>query len=228
MEHQGMRAAGVVLSALVLATALTGCSAKKKSLAANLSPSANAAANNSPTNNGAGASASGGTNAAAAGSAAAGNGGAVLGDNPGCHLLSASDVKSAAGKDLPSMTGNVGGGMQGNTGHQSCLYTADQTGHGADVDVEINTFASGATDQLATLNTNQKDQVDSQNQIAAGSAVLKDVNVGDKGFEVDIHATGTNDESVWFVKGDKVVNIEVNSGVAGSALTLAQEVAGKI
>jgi hypothetical protein len=126
------------------------------------------------------------------------------------------------------MTGNVGGGMQGNTGHQSCLYTADQTGHGADVDVEINTFASGAKDQLATMNTNQKDQVDSQNQIAAGSAVLKDVSVGDQGFEVDVHATGANDESVWFVKGDKVVNVEVNSGVAGSALTLAKEVAGKI
>jgi hypothetical protein len=225
MDQLGRRTTGVVLSALVLATVLTGCSTKKKSVA-NLPPSANAAAGNS-TGNGASAAAAG-SKAGAAGSAAAGGGGAVLGDNPGCHLLPASDVKAAAGKDLPAMTGNVGGGMQGNTGHQSCLYTADQTGHGADVDVEINTFASGAKDQLATMNTNQKDQVDSQNQIAAGSAVLKDVSVGDQGFEVDVHATGANDESVWFVKGDKVVNVEVNSGVAGSALTLAKEVAGKI
>jgi len=227
MEHQGIRAAGVVLSALVLATALTGCSAKKKSLAANLAPSANAAASNGTTNNGAGASAGGGTNAPAAGSAAAG-GGAILDDNPGCHLLSASDVKTAVGKDLPSLLGNVGGGMQGNTGHQSCTYTADTTGHGADVNVEINTFVGTAKDQLATARKNQQDQADSLNQITAGAAVLKDASVGDQGFEVDTHSPGVNDESVWFVKGDKVVNIEVNSGVAGSALTLAQEVAGKI
>lgn len=227
MEHRGMRVAGVVLSALVLASSLTGCSAKKKSLAANLSPSANAAAGSSAADNGTSASASG-TNAAGGDSAAAGNGGAVLDDNPGCHLLSASDVKNAVGKDLPSLLGNVGGGMQGNTGHQSCTYTADTTGHGADVNIEINTFVGTAKDQLATARKNQQDQADSLNQITAGAAVLKDDSVGDQGFEVDTHSPGVNDESVWFVKGDKVVNIEVNSGVAGGALTLAQEVAGKI
>ncbi len=46
---------------------------------------------------------------------------------------------------------------------------------------------------------------------------MKDASVGDQGFEVDIHSPGVNDESVWFVKGDKIANIEVSSGVAGSA-----------
>ena len=226
MEQAGKRAAGVVLSALVLATALTGCSTKKKSPTANLAPTAAAAGGQSNANTPS-ASAAGGTNAAA-GSAAAGSGGAVLDDNPGCHLLSASDVKSAVGKDLPSLLGNVGGGIQGNTGHQSCTYTADSTGHGADVNVEINTFASGATDQLATARKNQQDQADSLNQLTAGSAVIKDASVGDKGFEIDIHSPGVDDESVWFVKGAKLADIEVSSGVAGGAAKLAQEIAGKI
>ncbi len=148
MDQLGKRVVGAVLSALVLATAATGCSKSNKTARTSPTQSAAAAGDSSAANNGGGASASG--NGGGGGSAAAGNGGAVLDDNPGCHLLSASDVKSAAGKDLPSLLGNVGGGMQGNTGHQSCLYTADSTGHGADVDLEINTFASGAKDQLAT------------------------------------------------------------------------------
>jgi len=64
----------------------------------------------------------------------------ILGDNPGCHLLSASDVKNAVGKDRPSLLGNVSNGQAGNTGHESCTYTADETGKGAAVNLEINTF----------------------------------------------------------------------------------------
>lgn len=225
------RFTGIALaSVLALATALTGCSKSSKSPSADATALAKALG----SQNQAGAAA---TNAAGGGGGGgSGNGNAsspsadstILGDNPGCHLLSADDVKNAVGKDLPSLTGNLGGGMEGNSGHQSCTYTADDTGHGADVNVEINTFASGATDQLTKLRSSQQDQVDSQNQIAAGAAVLKDAGVGDGGFEVDIHSTGVNDEAVWFTKGDKVVNVEVGDGQPGGALKLAQELAGKV
>ena len=96
--------------------------------------------------------------------------------------------RAAAGKDLPAMTGNVGGGMQGNTGHQSCLYTADQTGHGADVDIEINTFAQRREGPARHDEHEPERPGRLANQITAGSAVLKDVSVGDQGFEVDIHS----------------------------------------
>lgn len=226
----------VVVWALALATAVSGCSKSSKS-PTDLSALANAGGSQS-------AAAGGGNtaNTANTGNTATGGGGApgnadassgsadstILGDNPGCHLLSADDVKNAVGKDLPSLLGNVGGGLEGNAGHQSCIYTADDTGHGADVNVEINTFPSTAKDQLSKLRPSQQDQVDSENQIAAGSATLKDASVGDGGFEVDVHATDVNDESVWFTKGDKVVNVEVSDGHPGGAFQLAQELAGKV
>jgi len=186
---------------------------------------------------GAGASAGSGSGGGSAGvgggasssdSAAAAGGSSILGDNPGCHLLSASDVKNAVGKDLPSLLGNVSNGQAGNTGHESCTYTADETGKGAAVNLEIDTFPGSAKQQLSTFRSGQQDQVDSENQIQAGSATLKDVSVGDGDFEADLHANGVDDEDVWFTKGDKVVNVEVDSGVRGGALQLAQEIAGKI
>lgn len=215
--------------ALALATTLTACSKSSKS-PTGLSNLAKAAGSQN-------AAAAGGGSAGAAGAGGGSGGGdssnpsadsTILGDNPGCHYLSADDIKSAVGKDLPSLLGNLGGGMQGNTGHQSCTYTADDTGHGADVNVEINTFAGTAKDQLSTMRQNQQDQVDSDNQITANSATLKDVSVGDGGFEIDIHSSQVNDESVWFTKGDKVVNVEVGDGQQGGAFQLAQKLAGKV
>ena len=152
----------------------------------------------------------------------------ILGDNPGCHLLSASDVKNAVGKDLPWLLGNVSNGQAWNTGHESCTYIANETGKGAAVNLEINTFPGSAKQQLSTFRSGQQDQVDSENQIQAGSATLKDVSVGDGGFEADLHANGVDDGDVWFTKGDKVVNVEVDSGVRGGAPQLAQEIAGRI
>jgi len=152
----------------------------------------------------------------------------ILGDNPGCHLPSASDVKNAVGKDLPWLLGNVSNGQAWNTGHESCTYIANETGKGAAVNLEIDTFPGSAKQQLSTFRSGQQDQVDSENQIQAGSATLKDVSVGDGDFEADLHANGVDDEDVWFTKGDKVVNVEVDSGVRGGAPQLAQEIAGKI
>lgn len=216
--------------ALALAMALAGCSKSSKSPTADLSNLAKAAGSQNAAAGGGGSAAAGGAGGGA-GNSDASNPTAdstILGDNPGCHYLSADDVKNAVGKDLPSLLGNLGGGMQGNTGHQSCTYTADDTGHGADVNVEINTFPGTAKDQLSKLRTSYQDQVDSDNEAAAGTATLKDVSVGDGGYEVDVHATNGYDESVWFTKGDKVVNVEVGGGQPGSAVQLAQKLAGKV
>lgn len=220
-----------VASVLTLATTLTGCSKSSKSRTADLSALAKAAGSQQTAAGGdgsAGNTASNGGGGSGNGAASASGDSSILGDNPGCHLLSASDVKNAVGKDLPSLTGNLGGGMEGNTGHQSCTYTGDDTGHGADVNVEINTFPGTAKDQLSKLRTSHQDQVDSDNEAAAGTATLKDVSVGDGGYEVDVHATSGYDESVWFTKGDKVVNVEVGGGNPGGALQLAQALAGKV
>jgi hypothetical protein len=214
-----------VASVLAVATTLTGCSKSSKSPAANLTALAKAAGTQQAAAAGGGSTGNATQNG---GTASASGDSSILGDNPGCHLLSASDVKNAVGKDLPSLTGNLGGGMEGNTGHQSCTYTADNTGHGADVNVEVNTFVGTAKDQLNKMRQDQQDQVDSDNQIAANSATLKDASVGDGGFEIDIHSSQVNDESVWFTKGDKVVNVEVGDGQPGGALQLAQELAGKV
>ena len=177
---------------------------------------------------GSGGSAGGGGGASSSDSPAAAGYSSILGDNPGCHLLSASDVKNAVGKDLPWLLGNVSNGQAWNTGHESCTYIANETGKGAAVNLEIDTFPGSAKQQLSTFRSGQQDQVDSENQIQAGSATLKDVSVGDGDFEADLHANGVDDEDVWFTKGDKVVNVEVDSGVRGGAPQLAQEIAGRI
>jgi hypothetical protein len=224
MRHMTNRAAGVVVWGVAVAIAASGCSTSHKASSSDLSALANAAGGGGAQNSaGAGAS-----DSAAGNSPASDSGEPILGDNPGCHMLSASDIKTAVGKDLPSLLGNVGGGQAGNTGHQSCTYTGDSTGKGADVNLEIDTFVGTAKDQLATLRKSFQDQADSQNQFASGSAVLKDVSIGDGGFEFDVHATSGYDETVWFVKGDKLASVEVGGGNPGGAANLAQEVAGKI
>ncbi|MGH8889943.1 MAG: hypothetical protein ACRDV3_09340 [Acidothermaceae bacterium] len=216
MGRRTKRTANAVFWVLVLATSVTACSQSSKSPTPDSSSHASAIGGN------------GGGSSSSSDSAAAAGGSDILGDNPGCHLLSASDIKNVVGNDLPSLLGNVSGGLEGNTGHQSCTYTGDDTGKGADVNVVIDTFPGTAKDQLSKLRPSQQDQVDSENQIAAGTATLKDVSVGDGGYEVDVHATSGYDESVWFTKGDKVVNVEVGRGNAGGALQLAQEIAGKV
>jgi hypothetical protein len=232
MERPIQRTGVALVCALVFGTAMTGCSSSSKSPTPDLSALAQAAANQSAgganaSSNGS-AAAGGGSAAAGDGSAAANGDSEIIGDNPGCHLLSASDIKNAVGKDLPSLLGNLSKGQAGNTGHQSCTYTADETGKGADVNLEIDTFPGTAKDQLNTFRSAQQDDVDSENQIVANTATLKDISVGDGGFEADVHSAGVDDENVWFTKGDKLVNVEVGSGVRGGALQLAQEIAGKI
>lgn len=214
-----------IASVLAVATTLSGCSKSSKSPDV---ASAAKALGTQPGGAGGGSSNGAGNGGGGGGSSNPSADSTILGDNPGCHLLSAADVKNAVGKDLPSLTGNLGGGMEGNTGHQSCTYTADDTGHGADVNVEVNTFPGTAKDQLAKLRPSLQDQVDSDNAVTAGAATLKDASVGDGGFEVDIHATSGYDESVWFTKGDKVVNVEVSGGQPGGASQLATELAGKV
>ena len=218
----GARPARWAGAALVVALALAACSSSGGG------PPAGPQTHAGGSPRAAGPSGSGPGGGAPGGSASGSAGATVLGDNPGCHLLSAADVTAAAGKALPAMTGNAGGGLTGNSGHESCLYTADSTAHGAYVHLDINTFASGASGQLATLRTALQSQVDSRNGETAGSASLKDAAVGDGGFVAVMPGAVGNDETVWFTKGPKVVEVEVGGGPAGSALTLAQKVAGKV
>jgi hypothetical protein len=210
------------LSTVVLGLGLAACSSHRSGLPTVPTTGATAAQGNTAAAQGGG----GGSNAAnpGGGSAAAATD-TVLGGGKGCALLSASDVTNAVGIPLPSMLGSVNGGIEGNTAHDSCLWTKDSTGTGADVSVEINTFASGVSTQLATQRKNNQDQADSANQLAANSASVKDAAVGDAGYEIDY--TDPADETVWFTKGSKLISVEVNKGHPGAALTLAKLVAGK-
>jgi hypothetical protein len=210
------------LGIAVLGLGLAACSSHHSSLPTVPTTGATAAQGNT-----AAAQAGGGASKAAnpAGGSAAAATDTVLGGGKVCGLVSASDVTSAAGIPLPSMLGNISGGMQGNTAHDGCLWTKDSTGRGADVNIAINTFPSGVSTQLATLRAQAQDQVDSLNGQTPNSASVKDASVGDAGWEVD-YTTGP-DETVWFTKGAKLTQVEVNQGHPGAALTLAKLVAGK-
>jgi hypothetical protein len=140
-------------------------------------------------------------------------------------LLSASDVKAAVAIDLGDLTGNISGGMQGATAHDGCLYTKDVSGVGPGVNLQINTFAD-AKGQLATHRAKDTDMAANLNQLSANAQTMKDVTVGDGGDEV-LTSAGP-DETVWFVNGSKLVQVEVIKGALGAALTLANTVVGKV
>jgi hypothetical protein len=145
-------------------------------------------------------------------------------DGQGAATGAASSA-AAAGIDLADLTGNISGGMQGATAHDECLNTKDVSGVGPGVNLQINTFAD-AKGHLAAQRAKDTDMAANLNQLSANAQTIKDVTVGDGGYEV-LTSAGP-DETVWFVKGSKLVQVEVIKGVPGAALTLANTVVGKV
>jgi hypothetical protein len=218
-------AVNVAVLAVVVAGGAAGCSKSTHApTVAKALQSAAAQAAAGASNAAAGAS----TAAAAAGgaSSAAAAGNTLLAGNAGCKLLSAADVKAAAGIDLGNITGNISGGMQGASAHDACLYTKDEGGTGPAVNLDINTFSDAAS-QLSTQRAKDTDTAKTLNDMAPNAETIKDVTVGDGGAYEAITSAGP-DELVWFVKGSKLVDVEVSQGVPGAALTLAKLLAGKV
>ena len=180
--------------------------------------------------------AAGGNGGTAASSAAAGAGGAAqasaaAGDNtllatgPACQMLTAADVQAAVGMPLGNITGDISGGPQGATNYHSCIWTKDASGTGAAVNVSYGTYAS-ASSQLATQKATDTDTANQLNSLSPNSQTIKDVSVGDGGYELTTSAGG--DDTITFTKGQQLVQVEVVKGVSGAAMTIAQKVASKL
>ncbi len=139
-----------------------------------------------------------------------------------CGFLSPADRHDAVGMDLPFMTGATSAGMRGASAHDACLYTEDNTGVGAAIDIETNTFGGEALSQLAKQRAGDQDQV-----AGLPGITLRDAAVAEGGYELDA-AAGQRTEDMWFVKGGRLVKVEVIRGRAGKALAVARLVAGKL
>jgi hypothetical protein len=226
----GTRIRSVAAFAMVAITtiasfSLTACSksTKSKAVLPNVTaPSQAVAANGSTASAGASTSAGGG--GAGAASAAAGAN-TLLASGPACQLLTAADVEAAVGMPLGNITGDISGGPQGATNYHSCNWTKDASGEGAAVNIEYGTYASGSA-QLATQKATDTGTVNTLNSAVPNSQTIKDVSVGDGGYELTTSAGG--DDTITFAKGQQLVQVEVVKGVPGAAMTVAQKVASKL
>jgi hypothetical protein len=215
--------AGVAVALAVCASfVLAGCSKSHKT--ATVPPNATSAAG---AGAGAAASSAGGGGQAAtaaaggAGSASAGGGGnTLLATGPVCQWLTQAQVTAAAGKPLTDVTGDISGGPQGVLTYHSCLWTPDG-GTGSGVSIEVGTWPSGSA-QLAK----QKSTDEGNASAIPGSATVTSVSVGDGGYEVTY--ASAHSETVTFSKGASVVVVEVDNGVAGAALTVANIIEPKV
>ncbi|HZV26577.1 MAG TPA: hypothetical protein VFG00_09820 [Acidothermaceae bacterium] len=147
----------------------------------------------------------------------------LLANGPACQILTAADVQAAAGIPLGNITGDISGGPQGATNYHSCIWTKDASGTGAAVNVAYGTYPSAST-ELATEKARDAGTADQLNSLAPNSQTVKDVSVGDGGYEL----TTTGDDAITFTKGQQVVQVEVIKGVAGAAMVVAQKVASKL
>ena len=217
-----VRKVGVTVALVACASfVLAGCSKSNKT--ATLPPNATAAAGAgggaAASSAGGGASAGGG--GAAAGSAsAAGGGNTLLAKGPVCQWLTQAQVTAADGKPLTDVTGDISGGPQGVLTYHSCTWTPDG-GAGSGVNIEVGTWPSGSA-QLAAQKTTDEGNASA----IPGSATVTSVSVGDGGYEVN-YASAHND-TVTFAKGASVVSVEVDNGVAGAALMLANIIEPKV
>jgi hypothetical protein len=201
---------------------LTACSKSNK--AKTVTANATAASQAAQGNGGAAASSAGSGAEAAAGTSAAAGGNTLLATGPACQILTAADVQAAVGMSLGNITGDISGGPQGATNYHSCIWTKDASGEGAAVNVAYGTYAS-ASGELATEKTRDAGTADQLNSLAPNSQTVKDVSVGDGGYEL---TTNTGDDSITFTKGQQVVQVEVIKGVAGATMVIAQKVASKL
>jgi hypothetical protein len=202
---------------------LAACSKSSKSKA--VIPNATAPSQAAQGGGGAGASSAGGTGGGggAASSAAAG-GDTLLAIGPACQIVTAADIQAAVGMPLGNITGDISGGPQGATNYHSCIWTKDASGTGAAVNIAYGTYSS-ASAQLAKQKATDTDTANTLNSMAPSSQAIKDVSVGDGGYEV---TTSVGDDTIWFTKGQQLAQVEVIKEVPGATLTIAQKVASKL
>lgn len=223
MEHarrQPMSAIGVAALAPVvvsMAFVLAGCSKSHHSTALTPNTSANAA--NGSAAGGAGGAASSAAGAGGAASAA-GGGNTLLARGPVCQWLTAAQVTAAAGKPLTDLTGDISGGPQGVLTYHSCTWTPDG-GTGSGINIEVGTWPSGSA-QLAK----QKATDEGNASGLPNPPTTTTVSVGDGGYEMNY--VDANTDTVTFSKGNSVVSVEVDHGVAGAALSLAKLIEPKV
>jgi hypothetical protein len=202
---------------------LTACSKsnKAKTVTPNVSAPSQAAQDNGGVGS-AGTSAPGG----GGGNASADAGGdTLLATGPACQMLTAADIQAAVGMPLGNITGDISGGPQGVTNYHSCIWTKDASGTGAAVNVDYGTYPS-ASSELAKRKANESDTANQLNSMAPNSQTVKDVPLGDGGYEV-ITSAGP-DDAITFTKGQQLIEVEVIKGVAGAAMVIAQKVASKL
>jgi hypothetical protein len=219
------RASTAVVLVVCVAFGLAGCSKSHKS--ATVPPNATAAASAGATaaSSAGGGAASGTAAGAGAGAASASEGGnTLLASGPVCKWLSAAQVTAADGKPLTDITGDLGGGPQGVLTYHSCTWTPDG-GAGSGINIEVGTWPSGPA-QLAKQKANDVSQAADLNDQSPNSVVITSVSVGDGGYEAN-YVSGKTDD-VIFSKGASVVTVEVDNGVAGAALMLANIIEPKV
>ena len=214
-----MPAAGAGALVLSMAFVLAGCSKSHHSAALTPNTSVNAA-NSAAGGGGAGAGASSAAGGAGAAQSAAGGGNTELAIGPVCKWLTAAQVTAASGKPLTDLTGDISGGPQGVLTYHSCTWTPDG-GTGSGINIEVGTWPSGSA-QLAKQRANDEAQASS----LPGAATTTTVSVGDGGYDVNYASVKT--ETVTFSKGNSVVSVEVDNGVAGAALSLANLIEPKV
>jgi hypothetical protein len=216
-----------VAIAAVASFSLTACSksSKAKTILPNVSAPSQAAGGGGGGGSSAGGGGGGGGGGSAAAASAAAGGDTLLANGPACQMLTAADVQAAVGIPLGNITGDISGGPQGATNWHSCIWTKDASGEGAAVNVQYGTYPS-ASAQLAKQKSTDTDTATQLNGQAPNSQTIKDVSVGDGGYEV-LTAAGP-DDAINFTKGQQVVQVEVIKGVSGAAMTLAQKVASKL
>jgi hypothetical protein len=219
--HNRVVAAVAVVALAGFSLAACSKSNKAKTLTPNVSAPSQAAQGNGGAGS-AGASAPGGGGGDASADA---GGNTLLANGPACQIVTAADIQAAVGMPLGNITGDISGGPQGATNYHSCIWTKDASGTGAAVNVSYGTYAS-ASGELATEKARDAGTADQLNSMAPNSQTVKDVSVGDGGYEL-ITSAGP-DDAITFTKGQQVVQVEVIKGVSGAAMTLAQKVASKL
>ncbi|HEY5049614.1 MAG TPA: hypothetical protein VII50_01845 [Acidothermaceae bacterium] len=228
MAGAQIRSLAAVAIVAIAGFSLTACSksSNPKAVTPNVTAPSQAAQGNgggAASSPGGGGGGGGGGSAAAASAAAGGN--TLLANGPACQILTAADVQAAVGMPLGDITGDISGGPQGATNYHSCIWTKDVTGEGAAVNVEYGTYAS-ASSQLATQKATDTDSANQLNSLSPNSQTIKDVSVGDGGYELTTSAGG--DDTITFTKGQQLIQVEVIKGVPGAAMTIAQKVASKL
>jgi hypothetical protein len=224
MAGAQLRSVAAVAIVAIASFSLTACSksTKSKAVLPNVTAPSQATAGNGSTPSAGASTSAGGAGAGAASAAAGAN--TLLASGPACQLLTAADIQAATGMPLGNVTGDISGGPQGATDYHSCIWTKDASGEGAAVNIEYGTYASGSA-ELASQKATDTGTVNTLNSTVPNSQTIKDVSVGDGGYEV---TTAGGDDTITFAKGQQLAQVQVVKGVPGAAMTIAQKVSSKL